>query len=353
MNSSNINESLDVNSLAPFKKSLENYEFYGITDACGKKWFGGDFHTHTILSDGKLSPRELMDLAAKNKLNFFCATDHNTYWNGVPDDDDVLVIRGNEITSKLGHFNLIFCKEELTNEEDTKRIGDEEHFLSIMDRAANKARLCLCHPFLRQWEFVANADISKINAFEIINDPTYIDNPVATEKILRAWNIALDAGHRVLGIGGADAHGKVGECYENSSVPSQIGDPCTFIKSDSLSISALEDGFMAGEIVVSRVGFIDLVLDCEHEGRNLLNNEFKAQVSLDGEYDVEWIVNSKVELRENAKLSSFEIQLNCSYAWIRVDVRREGRLVGFTNCYFYGSIEKKPLFWSELCNLIA
>ena len=42
-----------------------------------KKWYKGDFHTHSIYSDGKMTREENMVSAANQKLDFFVATDHN------------------------------------------------------------------------------------------------------------------------------------------------------------------------------------------------------------------------------------------------------------------------------------
>jgi predicted metal-dependent phosphoesterase TrpH len=37
-----------------------------------------DFHTHTLASDGSLSPTELVQAAAANRVTAFALTDHDT-----------------------------------------------------------------------------------------------------------------------------------------------------------------------------------------------------------------------------------------------------------------------------------
>ncbi|WP_062049854.1 PHP domain-containing protein [Bacillus sp. JCM 19034] len=71
-----------------------------------ERWYRGDFHTHTYLSDGKLSPEEGLASAKKMGLDFFVATDHNiipTKWI----NDGILIIPGIEVTSSKGHFNAL------------------------------------------------------------------------------------------------------------------------------------------------------------------------------------------------------------------------------------------------------
>ena len=39
----------------------------------------GDFHNHSTCSDGKLTPTQLVDLAASRGVRIFALTDHDTY----------------------------------------------------------------------------------------------------------------------------------------------------------------------------------------------------------------------------------------------------------------------------------
>ena len=42
------------------------------------QWLAGDFHSHTVHSDGVLSVGGLAALAASRGLDFLAVTDHNT-----------------------------------------------------------------------------------------------------------------------------------------------------------------------------------------------------------------------------------------------------------------------------------
>ena len=76
----------------------------------GLAWRAGDFHAHTVHSDGALTVAELAGLAAGRGLDFLAVTDHNTVSHhgelgaagrhaGIP------LIPGQEVTTGLGHAN--------------------------------------------------------------------------------------------------------------------------------------------------------------------------------------------------------------------------------------------------------
>lgn len=78
----------------------------------------GDFHTHSTISDGRLTPTELVDLAYKNGVRILSLTDHDTV-DGLPEAfraaekyPDLMLIPGIEMSTDvpgnevhiLGHF---------------------------------------------------------------------------------------------------------------------------------------------------------------------------------------------------------------------------------------------------------
>ncbi|EET86672.1 phosphoesterase PHP domain protein [Clostridium carboxidivorans P7] len=40
----------------------------------------GDFHLHTTASDGKFSPKELVNMASKENIDIMSITDHDTIY---------------------------------------------------------------------------------------------------------------------------------------------------------------------------------------------------------------------------------------------------------------------------------
>ncbi|WP_246080129.1 CehA/McbA family metallohydrolase [Nonomuraea mesophila] len=75
----------------------------------GLRWFAGDFHAHTLHSDGSLSIPELAELAHGRGLDFLAVTDHNTVSHHpwlAKIDREITLIPGQEVTTDRGHANV-------------------------------------------------------------------------------------------------------------------------------------------------------------------------------------------------------------------------------------------------------
>lgn len=84
----------------------------GLPAPAGLTWFAGDFHTHTVHSDGTLSVDELAARAASCGLDFVAVTDHNTVSHHavLPASaarHAIGLIPGQEVTTHRGHANCI------------------------------------------------------------------------------------------------------------------------------------------------------------------------------------------------------------------------------------------------------
>jgi hypothetical protein len=80
-----------------------------IPDVDGMRWFAGDFHAHTVHSDGSLTIAELAELAHGRGLDFLAVTDHNTisHHAGLAKiDREITLIPGQEVTTDRGHANV-------------------------------------------------------------------------------------------------------------------------------------------------------------------------------------------------------------------------------------------------------
>ncbi|MGP3918305.1 CehA/McbA family metallohydrolase [Nonomuraea sp. 10N515B] len=80
-----------------------------IPDIDGMRWFAGDFHAHTVHSDGNLTLAELAELAHGRGLDFLAVTDHNTVSHHpwlAKIDREITLIPGQEVTTDRGHANV-------------------------------------------------------------------------------------------------------------------------------------------------------------------------------------------------------------------------------------------------------
>ncbi|GGS93862.1 CehA/McbA family metallohydrolase [Nonomuraea spiralis] len=80
-----------------------------VPDVDGLRWYAGDFHAHTVHSDGTLTVAELAELAHGRGLDFLAVTDHNTVshhpWLRAA-GRGVTLIPGQEVTTDRGHANV-------------------------------------------------------------------------------------------------------------------------------------------------------------------------------------------------------------------------------------------------------
>ncbi|MBW8351842.1 CehA/McbA family metallohydrolase [Bacillus sp. IITD106] len=344
---------------------INDYDWDEVKDP-GEKWYRGDFHTHTIFSDGKMTRGGNIESAQKQHLDFFVATEHNivhTSWAG----EGLLIIPGVEVTTTNGHWNVLGLRKwpdirssllngSLLTEAGTKRLFQEMR---------NTGALCsVNHPFLSPWAWqFADIPLSMIDSIEIWNDPTYKDNPIATEHALNFWSNVWNEGYKITGIGGSDSHLLPHESYTDEGPPSLIGDPATHVRAQNLSASAILKGVKQGKVFVSRGPFIDFSVSVGNQtckiGEELTaaleQNDYSGTCTVTLENCNEdtfiyWIENGEVVLKEKGVRSNYTINWkDKGYRWLRVDVRSaDGELLAFTNPNYCGNKTPSVSTWGEL-----
>jgi hypothetical protein len=83
-----------------------------LPDVDGMRWLAGDFHSHTVHSDGVLSVGGLAALAASRGLDFLAVTDHNTtshhaHLPHAARAHGLTLVPGQEVTRDVGHANVL------------------------------------------------------------------------------------------------------------------------------------------------------------------------------------------------------------------------------------------------------
>ncbi len=227
----------------------------------GRAWYRGDCHLHTVHSDGRYTPADVAAAARAAGLDFLATTEHNTTsghsaWEGLW-GEDLLVLCGEEITTRNGHF-LAVGTDPGTFVDWRYRARDDayERFARRIHRADGLVVPAHPHcPFVGcQWKFgFADAD-----AVEVWNGPWTADDEVS----LAAWDNTLVADDDWLpAMGNSDAH-REGQT---------VGLPQTVVRADDLSRGALLDGIRAGHSYVAESSAVSVRLSAagprgEHAG---------------------------------------------------------------------------------------
>ncbi|MCM2676336.1 CehA/McbA family metallohydrolase [Alkalicoccobacillus plakortidis] len=333
---------------------LNQYQWEQVKEETAR-WYKGDFHTHTIASDGQMTREDNVNQAEKQGLDFFVATDHNlvpTSWTPSP---DLLVIPGIEITAKKGHFNILGVQQYPYVDQDVASMETEEGIVDILKKTKETGGLnSMNHPFLTEWKWLfTKTPLALIDTFEVWNDPTYSDNVQATEEALRTWDLLTNDGWTITGIGGSDSHLRPDETYPGSTLPSLIGDPGTYVWSDENSANALLRNVKQGHVFVARENVrIDFQVDGHLPGSSLSDPSGDAQVTLQTNEPliIQWVENGEVVHETIGKNDSYSFQWKTnSYSWLRVTVRKQdGTLIGFTNPVYYGRRNPSLHTWGDV-----
>jgi hypothetical protein len=227
------------------------------------RWYRGDFHSHTVHSDGYNSIDEYVVEAQRVGLDFLAITDHNTCSHfeeiAARPPGSFLLIPGEEVTTFWGHANVWgvggWVDFRCTDDDGMQRIFD--------DVARRGGLISPNHPKVGYpWEF---ASVDGFRVCETWQGPWRFNN---TES-LEFWERRLKAGNQVVAVGGSDCHSIAPAVFIH---PWTLGDPCTWVYVQGpLDEEGVLDAVRAGHVFVSEdpTGpFLELTAECD--GRSYL-----------------------------------------------------------------------------------
>ncbi|WP_212753928.1 CehA/McbA family metallohydrolase [Nakamurella aerolata] len=196
----------------------------------GRAWYRGDCHLHTVHSDGKRTPEQLVAAATAAKLDFITSTEHNTpsaqlVW-GRYATDDLLILNGEEVTTRSGHWPAIGLPADTwidwryraDTPEEFRRFTDQVHAAGGLVTAAHPFANCFACAF----EFPLDAGVDLI---EVWNGPWTPEDDAAVTH----WDGLLRTGTFLPAIGDSDAHAPA----------DTVGLPQTVVYADKLERTAL------------------------------------------------------------------------------------------------------------------
>ncbi|MEU9334039.1 CehA/McbA family metallohydrolase [Streptomyces sp. NPDC048290] len=219
----------------------------------GRDWYRGDCHLHSWHSDGRRTPAEIGALARAAGLDFLNSSEHNTHaghphWAEVA-GDDLLVLLGEEVTTRNGHA-LAIGVDPGTFVDWRYRARDGEFGWFAREIRGAGGLVVPAHPYAEclgcAWKF----GFAAADAVEVWNGPWTPDDEIA----LAAWDAALVTGVHGTGwlpaIGGSDAH----------RAPDLVGRPQTVVHADDLTRRALLSALRAGRCYVAESRHLTLSL---------------------------------------------------------------------------------------------
>jgi hypothetical protein len=174
------------------------------------RWVSGDLHLHTVHSDGDWTIPELMTTARNARLDFIFITDHNTYSHHAEIDrlsgirNDLLVMRGEEITTYGGHTNAWGLPKNVLIDFRVQP-GDLEGISRIASQAHRRgALISINHPFAPcpgcNWSYGQEA--VGFDAVEVWNGLW----DTSDELALVLWDRLLQKGRHITAVASSDSH---------------------------------------------------------------------------------------------------------------------------------------------------
>lgn len=348
---------------------INNYDWNKVF-SLEKRWYKGDFHTHTTLSDGKETVKGAMEKAKMMNLDFYVPTEHNLMHTGWC-DTDTMIVPGIEITTDKGHFNLFGINKMPENLLEIVSRNGEDVVDDYVDEVMKKAHehrwiVSINHPFLTIWSWrYEHTRLSDIDCLEIINDPTYTDAKESNDKAIRFLDALWNNGNIIYGIGGSDSHNLLEERYEGAALPSIAGDPATYVYCNTFTPHKLIKHLKMGNVCVTRyckihpfikVGDMEYLPGSRLEihGEQLMTYSLDIQ-EMEGLPKVYLVINGdykEIEVTKQEEIYTAKANITIKegkWQWMRMEVRSQSGLIkGFVNPVYCGNKDQEYKTFGEL-----
>ena len=241
------------------------------------RWYAGDFHIHTVQSDGRPTMREALEFADSVGLDFVMLSEHNTnsgltlYGDLQPDFPTLLMIPGFEWTSYSGHAHAIGATEWVDQKIGVRGITMEGAIQGIQEQGAI---FSIDHPTVPGGTFCIGCP------WDIPVDPTSVEGVEVQGGIWEAIDFYEDLcadGSHATAVGGSDDH----EGGQGSGVLySPMGMPTTMVYASELSVAGIIEGVRNGRVVTKVNSNDDPMLETELSGERVGNTVFSDSSTL-------------------------------------------------------------------------
>ncbi|HEU5038641.1 MAG TPA: CehA/McbA family metallohydrolase [Nocardioides sp.] len=217
----------------------------------GQGWYRGDLHVHTVHSDGSQTQVDVLGYAKARGLDFIGTSEHNTssatrtWGTFVP--DDFLVISGEEVTTRAGHW--LATGLPAGTWIDWRYRPEDGRLAGITQQVRDLGGLSIAaHPYIPvpsiRWDF--GSDFAEMDAIEVWNGPW----DGFDEQAVRRWHQLLTAGTFKPAVGNSDTHNQ----------GQTIGLAQTVVRAEALATDAIVAGYRGGHSWIAESSDVDLHL---------------------------------------------------------------------------------------------
>jgi predicted metal-dependent phosphoesterase TrpH len=230
-------------------------------------WYRGDLHTHTVYSDGRWTQPTLLSAARAAGLDFIGTSEHNTsaatYTWGRHVPDDYLVVNGEEVTTRNGHWLATGLPPKTWIDWRYRAADDKIQAFAEQVRELGGVTVA-AHPSIPvpsiKWDF--DPDFAEMDAVEVWNGPwTYFN-----QQALLRWDGLLKRGIYKPGVGNSDSH------HDGQ----QVGLAHNVMRMGSLSAAEMVAAVKGGHLWITGSSGVDLTFSAALAARSATCGETLA-----------------------------------------------------------------------------
>lgn len=175
----------------------------------------GDLHIHSVYSDGRATPHEIVAIASEKGLQVVSITDHDTFAGSIAAKRisttyDVIVLPGVEVRTELGDV-LLYCESEIDFPRKVDSLIEAAH--------ANNCLVVPAHPF----------DMFRLGIGEYVFE-------ISGWDAIEVWNASANKKANYKAIEAAKLMGKPGLANSDAHIPDEIGVAYTYIEVSDLKV---------------------------------------------------------------------------------------------------------------------
>lgn len=253
-----------------------------------------ELHTHTVWSDGVMTPEELVENAVKRGYVAIASTDHNTRFayhriKAAADKAGLVVVEGMEWTTFYGHITVLGGNSPV----DWRDVNPDTVAEKILQARASGDAVILCHPARIGGQICCGCHNDFDIGAELLSGmevwSRYNQNrDAANAEAERQWRARLDGGEKIAAVYGYDWHRPDKGCPPYSA---------TYVGVEGeVTPAAVVEGIKRGRTYVSSGVVLDVRVTADgrevQAGETLPVGEVKIEVaaSADGVYASEYAV---------------------------------------------------------------